>query len=126
MKMLDRLAAVFTGVDHYTIALFKALLLGDLRCRPEKMAQQRTIAMQAIGHGAKVVPGNNQHMHRSLRVDIGEGVALIVFIDGGGWDAPIDDLAEEATHGASSVQECAGASTDASHDCPLVCSAATG
>ena len=40
-----------------------------------------------------------------LRIDVGEGIALLVLIDGGGWDASFDDFAEEAAHDAHSVQD---------------------
>jgi hypothetical protein len=44
-------------------------------------------------------------MHGSLRMEVRESVALLVLVDGGGGDASVNDLAKEATHGETSVQE---------------------
>jgi hypothetical protein len=38
-------------------------------------------------------------------MNVRKGVAEIVLVDGGGGNASFDDLAEEATHNASSLQE---------------------
>jgi hypothetical protein len=38
-------------------------------------------------------------------MDVGEGVTLIVLVDGSGGDASFNDLAEQAAHGVTSVQE---------------------
>ena len=49
--------------------------------------------------------GRHQHMHGRLGVKIGEGVALLVLVDGGGGNASVNNLAKDATHGETSVQD---------------------
>src|SRR5664279_1399359 len=44
-------------------------------------------------------------MRRCPRIDVGKGVAVLVLIKGLRGDASINDLAEEAAHNGSSVQE---------------------
>jgi len=52
-----------------------------------------------------VLAWGDEDVDGCLRMDVGEGVALVVLVDGGGRDGAVDDLAEEAGHGVISVQE---------------------
>jgi molybdopterin guanine dinucleotide-containing S/N-oxide reductase-like protein len=50
-----------------------------------------------------VFAGHDEHVDRSPGADVGERIALLVLIDRGRGDASIDDLAEKATHGVTSL-----------------------
>ncbi len=103
--MVDSLAAVGAGVDGYAIALGEAFGFGDLGCGPEEMAEELAVVSVGFGEGDNVLAGGDEDVDGGLRVDVGEGVALVVFVDRGGGDGAVDDLAEEAGHGVTSVQQ---------------------
>ena len=105
VEMIDRLAAVCAGVDHYPIALRQALFPGQICCDPQEVAQKGGMLLAGLGQRNQVLPGRNQEMHRRLGMNIGEGVTAVVLVFGIGWDASIHDLAEKAAHNRTSVQE---------------------
>jgi hypothetical protein len=45
---------------------------------------------------------NDEDVDWGHRVDVREGIAEFILIDGGGWDGSIDDFAEETGHSATS------------------------
>ncbi len=104
--MIDGLAAVCAGIDHCAVALGEAFGAGDLGGGPEQVAEQGAVAFVAVGDGDDVLAGRDEHVHGGLGVDVGEGVAELVLIDGGGGDGAFDDFAEEAIHGVTSVHGC--------------------
>ena len=105
VEMIDGLAAVLAGVDHHPIALGEALGAGDLGRGPQQVSEQRAVTLHALGQRGDMFAGRDQHMHRRLRMKVREGVALLVLVDGRGGDASVNDLAKEATHSETSVQE---------------------
>jgi hypothetical protein len=38
-------------------------------------------------------------------MDVSKGVALVILVNGGRGDAPVNDFAKKTTHGAISLQE---------------------
>lgn len=86
VEVVHGLAAVGAGVDDDAVALVEAFVAGDSRRGREKMAQQWGVARLGMRGGLDVFAGDDQEVHRRLRVDIGEGVALLVLEDGLGWD----------------------------------------
>jgi hypothetical protein len=98
VEVIDRLAAVFSGVDDDAIALAKALVAGNQGCREEKMAQQVAVLCAGVVERGKVLAGNDEDVDWRLRVNVREGVAELVLVDGGGGDGTLGDLAEEAGH----------------------------
>jgi hypothetical protein len=80
MQMIHRLAAVRTRVDHHTIASGESRRTRNLRCRCEQMSQQGSVLPLRMGLRGNVLPGDNQKMHRRLRVDIREAQALLILI----------------------------------------------
>ena len=105
VEMIHGLAAVLAGVDHHAVALGQALLAGDLGGGPQQVAEQRAVALIGIGQRGDVFARRHQHMHRRLRVNVREGVAELVLVDRRGGDASVNDLAKEATHSETSVQD---------------------
>jgi hypothetical protein len=105
VEMIHGLAAVRAGVDDHPIALGEALGAGNLGDGPEQVAEESAVTLFALGQRDDVLAGSDQHMYRRLRMKVREGVALIVLVDGGRGYASVNDLAKEATHGETSVQE---------------------
>ena len=106
VEMVDGLAAVAAGVEHHAVAIGEALFAGDLGRGPEEVAQQRLIALISIRERIDVLARHHEHVDRRLRVNVREGIAELVLVDGGGRNGSFNDLAEEAAHGVTSVQEC--------------------
>ena len=95
VEMVHGLPAVFAGVDDGAIALGEALASGDLGGDPEQVAEEgaRRIFL-TICHGNDVLARGDEDVDRRLRVDVREGVAQIVLINGCGRNASVNDFAE--------------------------------
>lgn len=52
-----------------------------------------------VRKGRDVLAGDDEEVHRRLRMDVSKGVALRILVDGLRRDLTCDDLAEEAIHG---------------------------
>lgn len=63
-----------------------------------QMTDQRIVFFRGMSDGSYVLSRDDKDMDRSLRVDIGECIALVVLINGFGWNASIEDLAKDAAH----------------------------
>lgn len=110
--MVYGLAAVGAGVEDYAIAVGEAFGAGDLSCGPEEMADEFLVVGVGFGEGDDVLARGDEDVDGGLRMDVGEGVALVVFVDRGGGDGAVDDLAEEAGHGGFSLQDASRSATD--------------
>lgn len=96
--MVDGLSAIFAGVDHGAIALCQPFGAGDLCGCPMKVADQGVVLVACMGNGRDVLARNDKDVYGRLRINVGEGVALFVLVDGFGRNTSIDDLAKETTH----------------------------
>ena len=106
--MIDGLAAVGAGVDDHSIALGEAFGAGNLRRRPDEMADELFVIRVGFGEGDDVLARGDEDVNGGLRMDVGEGVTLVVFVDGRGGNGAVDDLAEEAAHSVTIVQQACG------------------
>jgi hypothetical protein len=98
VNVVDGLSAIFSGVDHGAIALGQPFGAGDFGGCPMEMADQSVVLLISVGNRRNMLARNNKDVDRGLRIDVGEGVALVVLVDGFGRNTSIDDPAEEATH----------------------------
>jgi hypothetical protein len=105
VEMVYGLAAVGAGVEDYAVAVGEAFGPGDLGCGPEEMAEEFFVVGVGFGKGNDVLARGDEDVDGGLGMDVGEGVALVVLVDGGGGNGAVDDLAEEAAHGGFSLQE---------------------
>jgi len=103
MEMVHGLAAVFSGVDDNAVALGESLGLGDGGSGLEQMAEEGGLVRAGVVQGGEVLAGNDENVDGRLGMDVGEGVAEVVLMDGGGGDGSLSDLAEEAAHDETSV-----------------------
>jgi hypothetical protein len=109
MEMVDGLAAVGAGIDHDAVAVSEAFVAGDLRGREQQMSEEFTMVLSGGGGGLDVLAGDDEEVYGRLGIDIGEGVAAVVLVDGRGGDGALDDLAEQAAH----RDQCTGGAAEA-------------
>jgi len=83
MQVIHGLAAVFAGVDDGSITLDETLLAGDLSYHAEQMAKQRSICFCSLSQRANVLTRDDEDMNRGVRMNVGEGDALLVFVNPG-------------------------------------------
>jgi hypothetical protein len=105
MEMIDRLASIGPGIDHHAVAVSQAFVAGNLRGRQQHVAEQRGMFLAGVRQGGDMFAGHHQKVHRRLRIDIAEGAAQLVLVDGLGGDGALGDLAEQAAH----RDQCTGA-----------------
>jgi hypothetical protein len=105
MQMVDCLAAVFGRVDHYPISFKKLIVAGQICAHPEQMSEQCGVFFAGFGKRSQMFTRDNQDVNRRLGMDIGEGVAFVILVNGSRRDASFDDPAEKAAHNRISVQE---------------------
>ena len=97
--MIDRLATVRCRIDHGSVSLTETLCARDFGRRPLEVAEEFLLLPLQVCDGRDVFPRNHKNVHRRLRLEVGKCVAVIILVDGFRWDASIDNLAEDATHG---------------------------
>src|SRR5690348_8148849 len=90
------LSAAGIAVDHAAIAVFgKAFALGVLRRRQQQLADQWRLGFAAVVQGRqRFVLGDEQHVHRRLRMDVAKGEDVVVFVHHVGGNLAADDLVE--------------------------------
>jgi hypothetical protein len=94
VKVIDGLAAIFAGVDDDAVAFGKALVAGDLRGGLEKMAEEFAVLSAGVVERCEMFSGDDENVDGRLRMNVGEGVAELVLVDGGGWNGALSDFAE--------------------------------
>lgn len=112
MDVVHCLSAVFAGVDHSAIAPRQSFGSRNLGGCPMKVADQGAVLLAIMGNGRDVLFRNDEDVYGRLRIDVGEGVALVVLVDGFGRDTSIDDPAEEAAHFGFSLHDRGRPATD--------------
>jgi hypothetical protein len=105
VEMIDGLAAVFACIDDDAIALRQSLLACKTGCDPQQVTEKRGMSFAGFSERDEMLTRSDQQVDRRLGMNVCEGVALIVLIFGGGWDASFDNFAEEAAHDRTSVQD---------------------
>ena len=104
VEVIHGLATMFSRVDHGAITTGEILGARNLSRHPEQMTEQGRMARTGISQRNDMLARHDQDMHRSLRIDVGKGVALVVLKDSGRGDLAFDDLAEKAVGHATSLQ----------------------
>ena len=103
VKVGDFLAAVWAVVDDGAEAgLGKAFLLGDLLRGQYEVTKGGLIFRSRLSDAWDGLLGNQQQVSGSLRIDVTEAEAEIVFVDDVRRDFPGNDFLEES-HGANGV-----------------------
>lgn len=101
VDVINCLAAICSRIDNGAVSLRESLGARDLCGGPLEVAQQLLLFFVCMSDGGDMYSRNYEDVHRSLRLDVRESVAMIILVDGFGRNASIDDLAEDATHDKS-------------------------
>lgn len=98
VEVVYGLATMLSRIDHSAIAVLEPFRTSDFGSGPMQMPDQRIVLFACMSDRSQVLAGNNKDVNRGLRIDVGEGIALVILIDGFGGDASIDDPAKDAAH----------------------------
>ena len=96
MEVVDGLAAVVAGVDDQAVAVGEAVGAGEVCRYGGEMAEEGGVFFRDVGERGEVLFGDDEEVGGGLRVDVGEGEGVVVFVEALGGDGAGDDLAEEA------------------------------
>lgn len=103
VDVVDCLAPVFSRVDDRAVSLRKPLCAGDLGRGPLQVSEEMLVVFLGVSNGRDVLPGDDEDVDGGLRLDVREGVAMLILVDGFGGNASVDDLAENAAHAEKST-----------------------
>lgn len=98
MNVIDGLAAVVAGVDDGAVSAGQALGTSDFSRGPVQVAEKLVVLLLHLRNGGDVPARDDENVHGRLRFDVSERIAVVILINRFGWNASIDDLAEEAAH----------------------------
>ena len=98
MDVVDSLAAIRSRINDSAISLRKALGASDFRCGPLQVPEELLLLLLCVSDRCDVFSWDDKNVHGRLRLDVGEGVAVLILVYGFRRDASIDDLAEDAVH----------------------------
>lgn len=93
----DLLSTVFPHIELQSVS-DQFIFFGEALGGDEQMAEQRFLRRCRVRDGFDVFARHNEEMHAILRVDVGEGDALLVFVGNGGGDTFIYNLAKKTLH----------------------------
>src|SRR4051794_16252817 len=96
VKVEDGLSSPGSHVDYGAIAVFNVALARDLRRSQMTAAHGLSIFSAGLFQSANVLLGDDQHVRRSLWVDVFEGKGVIVFENFPGRNFSANDAAEQA------------------------------
>lgn len=96
MQMKYRLAGAGADVEHGAVSVFNIALAGDLSGGQVTASDQFSVFFLCLFQSGKVLLGNDEHMRRSLRLDVVKGEDVVVFIHFLRGNVTVDDAAEEA------------------------------
>merc|ERR1719341_193414 len=78
MEMIDRLSSLNTIVNHQSVPLGQALLLGHLLCSKKEVTQQFSISILSLLYHSNPLSWNNQEVDRCLGSNIHECNTLVI------------------------------------------------
>ncbi len=96
MQVMNGLAAVRAGIDDQSMSVAELMRAGKVRSYGHQMPQQRRMFFRNVGKRGEMLLRDDEQMRRCLRVNVGKGDALGIFVKELGGDNAGDDLAEEA------------------------------
>jgi hypothetical protein len=95
VEMKNGLPGTRSDVEHGSIAILDAALPRDIGGDELATADHFCILGRGFLQSAQVLLGNDEHMRRSLRINIVEGIYVLVFVDFLGGYFPANDAAEQ-------------------------------
>ena len=97
VKMVDRLTAILSIVDHKSVTILETLLFGNLGSNDHEVAEHLLVTIFSMDELTETISvlWNDQEVSLGNWSNISEGDALIVIIDLVAWDITGNDLVEE-------------------------------
>jgi hypothetical protein len=100
MEVVDGLASIGAGVDGGPVTVAEALLAGYFCGGGEEVAEEWGVGGCCLGEGVEMLPGDDEQVGWGLRIEVGKGDGVVVFVEALGGDGAGDDFAEDAVgHG---------------------------
>lgn len=95
--MKHALSCMRTHIRHQPVAGFLYMELArDMRCHSKQFACQRIVLSLQRSDIPYMLLGNDEHMHRRLRIQVLKGVDLIILVHAGGRYLLLRDSAKDA------------------------------
>ena len=96
VQVHDGLAAVRAAVVDDAVAAAEAFRLGDLGDGFKAACDPHAVLRCYLVSAGDMSLGNNEDVHRSLRIDVAESIDILILIDLCAGDIPGDYLAKQA------------------------------
>ena len=96
MQVKNGLPGTRPDVEHGSVAILDAALACDVGGGELAVADELGILGHRFFQPANVFFGNHEHVRRGLRIDVVEGVGMLVFVNFLGGYFPANDAAEQA------------------------------
>lgn len=93
--MRHRFASVRSIVDDDPVTLAQTLLLGDDSDFGHKVTQQVSVTGLGFSNPLDLSPRHQKQVDRSLRVDVSETKAVLIFINDVGGNVPIRNFLKQ-------------------------------
>jgi len=101
VKVIDGLSAVRAGVDHHAKTVVEVLLVCNFAHCEQELSEQLRFGGGGLSERSEVSFGDDQDMHRRLRMDVGKREHVFVFVEARNRDHTAGDLTEEAVRSCS-------------------------
>lgn len=95
VKMADGLSAVVSGVDGDAVTVDQTLLLRDLVGRGKQMSEELRVGCGAVRERRDVLLWNDEDVRRGLRMDVGKGEDVVIFVKLSDGNGATRNFAEE-------------------------------
>jgi hypothetical protein len=103
VKVIDGLSAVRAGVDHRAETVVEMLLVCNFAHCEQELSEQLGFGGGGLSERSEVSLGDDQDMHRRLRMDVGKREYSLVFVETRDRDCASSDLAKKAVRSYSHV-----------------------
>jgi len=80
MQVIHRLPTIVTGIDYDAVSTVKPYAARYFRSFRHHVAQKRSMLLLGMGRGRNMLLRDDQHVRRSLRIDVRKTKALVVFV----------------------------------------------
>jgi hypothetical protein len=103
VDVVYRLATVRSCINDGAVSLRESFGACDFRSGPLQMTEEFLLWLLGVSDGGDVYSRDDKDVHGGLRLDIGEGVAVLILVDSFGRNGSVNDLAKDAVHDEEST-----------------------
>jgi hypothetical protein len=104
VKVIDGLSAVRAGVHHCAETVDEKLLVCNFVHCEQELSEQLGLGGGGLSKRSEVSLGDDQDMHRRLRMDVGKREHGFIFVETRDRDCAAGDLAKETVRSCSHVR----------------------